>query len=360
MRTRSTAALTGSVCLALSVAPGCLVVESGPLDRLRAADAGSSDAPISPDDVPADTGPGNLAADECGNPDTFLLTGSGTFEIDSTALDPDFSILGTASGGNDAFFQFDGVSGEFWHFHLAALTAARDPVLYVVQAAGGVCSSSAVAVRDACAGTEGDEHFAFVPPTTGRFFLGIDDGMSGGGRYRLQVVRPTCGNSIAEHGEPCDEGMAAPTCDATCHIVLSDIDGTGLTSVPPGRHNDTTTEAMNVILAAADPSLDVAGTIPPGDCYPDVFSIDLLGGARIQVTARNTTTGAACASASEASYALELQNAAGSRIGGGVDAAGCPTVDQTLMNPGRYFVWLNATGDRSRPVNYTLRFERTP
>lgn len=348
--------------VALLGAPGCLVVDQGPLDRLRArADGGMADTPMGPDDVPVDTGPGNTASDACGDPETFLLVGSGTFDVDTTSLNPDFSILGMATGGNDAFYQFDGVSGQFWHFHLAALSADRDPVLYVVQSAGGVCSSSPVAVRNACSMTEGDEHFAFVPPTTGRYFLGIDDGESGGGRYRLQVIRPTCGNAIQEHGEPCDVGAAGDaTCDSTCRILLSDIDGTGLTSVPPGRHNDTTTEAMIVTLEAATPTLDVAGTIPPGDCYPDVFAIDLAAGARLHVTARNSTSGAACAMASEASYALELQNAAGARIAGGVDASGCPTIDQTLMNAGRYFVWLSATGDRTRPVNYTLRFERTP
>ena len=351
---------TWFVALALGVAPGCMVVDAGPLERLRtAADAGMPDAPLVLEDVPTDVPPPEAPADECGDPEAFLLIGSGTYDIDTTGLNPDFSILGMATGGNDAFYQFDGVSGQFWHFHLAALSPGRNPVLYVVQSSGGVCSSSPVAVRNACTMSEGDEHFAFVPPTTGRYYLGIDDGNAGGGRYRLQVIRPVCGNGVQEHGEPCDEDPMMGRCDSMCRILLADLDATGTTSVPPGRHNDTATEAMIVQVAAGD-TIDVRGTVPAGDCYPDVFAVDLPAGARIRVTARNATS-TACVAEMGVSYGLELQNAAGSVIAtGGNDGMGCFGIDQMLTNPGRYFVWLSATGDPSRPANYTLRFEHTP
>lgn len=358
LRIRSLSTLGLTLLLAL---PGCLVVDAGPLERVRGrADGGGVDAPSDLDTpMPVDGGIG--PSDNCGDPDAELLLGTGTHDIDTTSLGADFTILGMATGGNDAFFRFNGSSGQFWHFHLAALTPGRNPVLYVVQASGGICSSSTVAVRNACTMTEGDEHFAFVVPSNGEYFLGVDDGTAGGGRYRLQVIRPTCGNGMQEHGEPCDEGAAgSPVCDATCHILLSDLDATGETMVPIGRHNDTSTEAMRVILNDAMPTLTVRGTIPPGDCYPDVFSVDVAANTRISVTARNATSGAACAAAAEAPYSLELKNAADTRIAGGVDGLGCPTINQMLTNEGRYFVWLTSTGDGTRPTNYTLRFERTP
>jgi len=344
--------------LALSV-PGCLVVDSGPLDRARErADGGVPDDVPEVNDVPtADAGPGGV--ETCGDLTAPLLVGTGIFNVDTRTMANDFAIMGTSMPGNDAFFQFSGVSGEFWHFHLAGVSPDRNPILYVVQASGGICSSAATAVRNACSMSDGDEHFAFRPPTSGTFFLGIDDGNPGGGVYRLQVIRPVCGNGLQEHGEPCDgDDGADDTCTEDCHIRLSDISGTGQTTVPPGRHNDTAIEAMVIDLEGG--VLDINGTILPGDCYPDVFSIAVAAGQTVSVTARNSSTMAACAAASEATYSLELQNATGIRIAGGVDASGCPVINQVLAAAGVYYVRLDSTGDGTRPVNYTLQVQVTP
>ena len=92
----------------------------------------------------------------------------------------------------------------------------------------------------------------------------------------------------------------------------------------------------------------------------NTIKMDLDAGTHLRVTARSTTMDVPCAMAADASYTLELQNGSGTRIAGGVDAMGCPTIDQTLTNAGRYYIQLVATGDRSRPDNYNLRFDRTP
>lgn len=348
----------GLVALALSL-PACLVVDIGPLEeaRLRAGVDGGVDGGV-PDDTPStDAGPGGI--ETCGDPAAPLLVGTGIFNVDTRGMANDFAIMGTSMPGNDAFFQFNAVSGEFWHFHLAAVSPDRNPILYVVQASGGICSSAATAVRNACDMSEGDEHFAFRPPTSGTYFLGIDDGTAGGGAYRLQVIRPVCGNGVQEHGEPCDgDDGENDTCTDDCHIRLSDISGTGQTTVPPGRHNDTAIEAMLIELDGAP--LDINGSILPGDCYPDVFSISVAANQTVSVTARNPSTLAACAAASEASYTLELQNATGIRIAGGTDANGCPVIDQMLTTAGVYYVRLDSTGDGTRTVSYTLEVEVTP
>jgi hypothetical protein len=344
--------------LALSV-PACLIVDSGPLDRARErADGGGMTDDVPADDAPtSDAGPGGV--ETCGDPSSPLLVGTGIFNVDTRSMANDFAIMGTSMPGNDAFFQFSGVSGEFWHFHLAGVSPDRNPILYVVQASGGICSSAATAVRNACDMSDGDEHFAFRPPSTGTFFLGIDDGSAGGGVYRLQVIRPVCGNGLQEHGEPCDgDDGAEDTCTDDCRIRLSDISGTGQTTVPPGRHNDTAIEAMLIELDGG--VLDINGSILPGDCYPDVFSIAVAAGQTVSVTARNATTMAACAAASEATYSLELQNATGIRIAGGVDGNGCPVINQVLATAGVYYVRLDSTADGERTVNYTLEVEVTP
>ncbi len=349
-----------SILSALLFTPGCLVVDSGPLDRLRAAGDASVDVPSAPEDAPADGGTGG-PSDRCADETAELLTGTSIHEIDTTTFGADFDLMGEPTDGNDAFFRFNGTSGQFWHFHLASLSPGRNPVLYVVRSSGGICMSSTMSVRNACTTTDGDEHFAFVVPATAEYFLGIDDSNTGGGRYRLQVIRPVCGDGLQEHGESCDGGpTGSDVCDTSCRILLSDLDGTGQTSVPIGRHNDTSAEAMVVVLDDADPTLDINGTIPPGDCYPDVFSLDVAANTRVSVTARNSTTGVACAAAADATYSLELKNAADTRIAGGVDGMGCPVVNQMLTNEGRYFIWLTNTGDGTRPLSYTLRFERTP
>lgn len=353
-------ALSNILLLALVLSlPACLIVDIGPLEEARMRDGVDSGMV---DDAPADVsstdaGPGGV--ENCGDPTAPLLVGTGIFNIDTRAMGDDFEIMGTSMPGNDAFFQFNAVSGEFWHFHLAGVSPDRNPILYVVQASGGICSNAATAVRNACSMSEGDEHFAFRPPSSGTFFLGIDDGNVGGGVYRLQVIRPVCGNGIQEHGEPCDgDEEDGDTCTDDCHIRLSDILGTGQTTVPPGRHNDTPIEAMLIELDGG--VLDINGSIIPGDCYPDVFSIAVAAGQTVSVSARNPTTMAACAAGSEASYTLALQTATGMGIGGGLDPNGCPVILEPLPTAGVYYVRLDSTGDGTRSVNYRLRVEVLP
>lgn len=353
--------VVGSTLTALAAA-GCLVVEPGPLERARMRDGdGGTDVPVIPDDVPSmdDGGGGTVLAERCGQDTAPLLGGTAIYDIDTTDMTDDFEIMGTSMPGHDGFFQFEGVSGQFWHFHLASLTDGRNPVLYVQPAPGPVCPNTNTFTRNECEDTDGDEHFAFRAPSNGRFFLGIDDINPGGGVYRLQVIRPMCGDGIQEHGESCDGGDPG-TCTPMCQILLSDISGTGRTMVPPGRHNDTIIEAMVVELDDADPTLEVTGNIPIGDCYPDFFALDVTAGQRVHVSALNRTTSAACGSAAEAEYTLEIQNASGGAVGGGVDGNGCPTVDVVLPTAGRYFIRLNSAADTDRAVPYLLRFERTP
>ena len=92
----------------------------------------------------------------------------------------------------------------------------------------------------------------------------------------------------------------------------------------------TASEAMVVELDATTRTLDVVGTIAAADCYPDVFSIDLEGADNLAISTLSTLTGAACASAADAPFEIELRNGADSVVAAAVvDGSGCPTIDRS-------------------------------
>ncbi len=315
-------------------------------------DSGMNDATPGEDAMPMES----EAAEACGMASRKVLTTTEVITLNTTSMQNDFSLTGTMSGGADAFYSFEATSGEFWHFHLAAVSPGRDPVMYIVQAPGGICQSSTPFVANTCP-LAGDEHFAFRPMRNGTYYLGIDDAMTGGGMYRLQVVRPICGNGDIEHGEPCDDGnmINDDSCSNSCLSRLRDVDMTGKTSESPG-HNDNAEEA-NVIVFPPSNQLEVSGNIGgAGDCYPDVFAVDVpVGGAMVRVTALDPGTEADCVSEDAAPYTLELRNQTGDLIGGERGPNGCPVVQEMIGNTGRYLIWLTYTSERAQ--RYLLRFE---
>src|SRR5690606_10315396 len=97
------------------------------------------------------------------------------------------------------------------------------------------------AISDACAGNR-DEHFAFIPNSDGRWYIGIDDTNPGGGKYVLDAIRPVCGDGVPDHGESCDgqEG-----CGPDCRWILNS------SAVNERLPNDNIIEANTVDLEGA-------------------------------------------------------------------------------------------------------------
>ena len=357
---------------------GCFVVDSKPLDNL--ADGGGGTDMTAPDlgpDGGTDSGSGDLGMadlgdlgfrimpiDSCGDPTRGVISmTTPPFGVDTNGMTDDIraTCAGHATMGNDAFFAVSVASGDYWHFHLAVdprdLAMARDPALYLLQATSGSCDGRTCAqISDQCDGTS-DEHFAFTAPSAGTWFLGVDDRNSGGARYVLTAIRPTCGNatglmpgeSSPEHGEACDDGnpINGDGCDSRCRVELTDA-----TEVNERIPNDNQVEANHLLLPATN-TLIVTGDIAGDDCYPDVFAVDIMAGQHLNVVALNASEGACVTPGTN--YALELRNAANTRITGTVDAMGCPIIDRTGLAAGQYFIWLKANNYHDADTTYHLR-----
>jgi len=360
--------------LRVEVATGCVevdiptstVIETVIRDGAPMLDGGTDSGLV---DATVDAGIPE-AADRCGEPETFVLSDTTrSLRVDTTTATGSSLTLvcaGSIASGYDRFYAIDAVAGDYWHFHLSAdpafapLEPGRDPVLYVVAAnSGGVCDDRLASCpsdfANACVG-RADEHFAFIAPSNGRFYVGIDDANPGGGHYQLDAFRPSCGNGIQEHGESCDDPDPA-TCSRTCRKII----GTTARGDFPAEaeFNDDVREA-NEIAFAGVLSTEITGDIGGvGDCYPDVFQIRVeTAGIGVRIDAL-TGTGGPCPSTSSAPYTLQLYDAAGTQRAGGVDAAGCPNVNAPSLPAGSYTLWVKAQDlFATAPAFYRLRITR--
>jgi hypothetical protein len=385
-------AFTASSLLLAAGLSGCFVVDASLYEALpTGADLGAPDLgppDLGPPDLGVDAGPPDLGptdmgspdmglmmpipADVCGDPAAPVLAGTTrSLKIDTTgatggSLTP--ACLGSMARGNDRFFAIDVAAGEYWHFHVAAdpmfapTETDRDPIVYVVGSDGaGGCNdrpmNCAAVFANSCAGRS-DEHFAFIAPTRGRFYIGIDDATPGGGHYQLDAFRPQCGNGIQEHGESCDDSMSG-TCSTSCGKLVG---RTTMGDFPTeAEFNDNSVEANQVqFVGATTTQVEISGDVGGGgDCYPDVFEVRVEAvGTDVRVDSL-TATGMVCTSPSSTLYTIQLRDALGNPRGTPVTGAPCPSIEALNLPTGVYTIWVRAVDPAATaPAAYRLRITR--
>ncbi len=344
---------------------GCFVVNPEHRDMVLGGqtDGGGTDGFVPGSDTGVDGGAdtGGLA-EACGGPDgdyLILRDSHEPFVVRTSSLVNNISTCGTgAAPGNDGYIAVEVTAGDLWHFHVVPDPATpgqdRDPFLYLVQGSGGSCDTRGCQhSSDACTGG-GDEHFAFVAPADGIWFLGIDDANPGGGAYQLSAFRLQCGDGMTVHGEACD-GPA--TCNSACQEILSET--------RPGEieANDNPIEANFIEVPAAN-EVTVSGNIGGGTCtYPDVYNVRIDDtGADLSVSILKTD-GTPCDNATLTPFDIVLRNTAGEvRAGPMTDpVTGCAELVVADLSAAAYFLYLEHDEPiEDRVVAYQLHIEITP
>lgn len=184
--------------------------------------------------------------------------------------------VGNDLPGNDGFFSVTMRRGETWHFHVDTTAPDADPALYILP----VCTTlqcSPTGAIDQC-GPGRSEHFSFRPTADGAYLVGVDSKARGGAQYVLTVVRPTCGDGVVDHGEPCDDAHAqvGVTCER-CHKVLAQP-----MASETGVANDDYTNAMALRPTGGMQMFPVTGTV--GVCDTDMFDFDATAGQTLRAT----------------------------------------------------------------------------
>ncbi|MEM7447506.1 MAG: hypothetical protein AAF355_04630 [Myxococcota bacterium] len=368
----------------LLLCAGCSLANESLLERFEGSsiDAGPEDAqPVtSQDSGAADASEGDASgfdagpapADRCeDNGDTLVLTDTTEdLVIDTRNNVSTISSLpscGLQVPGSDAFVAVDVEPGTYWHFHLqtdptaASDSRERDPTLYLLRDGCNVTQCQAATVADYCGSTSDEEHFGFEFPQAGRWFIGIDDRISGGGVYLLDAVRPVCGDGRVDHGEACDDAVEdGPACES-CRLVLNEDDrfATGF--------NFNLQEAHLVEPSAIDGTPSVGLTIGGllgglADCsYPAYYAIAVEDGRpnlRVEYLMQGVD---ACDADGEAQdVTMVLETLGGGQPDANITSGACPTV-QARLSEGLYFISIvDDREDRSRVVRYEVRFTLSP
>lgn len=310
------------VCLLLSVASGLVIAgcnvfdehlipeedaQAEPGDELAVADQLSCEAPP------------NLSVND------YRRVDLGAFGNDLPSLPNCLGEL--AAPGNDTFFAVDMDAGSKWHFHVRLLSQTIDPVIYVLDS----CSDSR-SCQDTYFGINacppgGDEHFSFVAPATGRYYVALDSMTEGGEPVDVFAVRADCGDLVKQHSEFCDDGNDDPLdgCHQCRPVLLVDRG-----EMEP---NDGPLDA-NLIRLGEDGfgARRIDGTLG-SRCDFDFFEIEIPPGAFTSVTLGDQVD---CGLAE-----IELR-APGephpfelSPIAAG---AGCPGIENAELEPGTYLV----------------------
>lgn len=338
--------------LALTLASGCAVVNSDHLNSLR--DGGGNNMG---EGGMVDAGP--MFDDSCGatTPRMILRGTTRGIQIDTRAgyRSTVSQSCGATTPGHDAFIAVEVAAGEYWHFHLSTPDGNRQPMLFLTPASS--CDTrNCQYVSASCTGA-GDEHFAFVADSPGRWFIGIDDGASGGGQYTLEAFRPTCGMNGPEHGEGCDDGnrVDGDGCDRDCRRELS------TERAAEFEPNDNVAEA-NALLLTAGNELEITGSIGGmGACtYFDMFSIRVPAGGDLEVDALQAD-GSPCPSRSFTPYQLALIGSDQEVLSMNMqDTNFCSIVRATNLEAGQYYVRVAIPTETSAPADYRLRFRLNP
>lgn len=335
-------------------ASGCAIVSGEHRDMVLTGgfDAGVDAATTDPDAGPDDTFP---VVDRCGDDSIEALFAStdGQVAIDTTGLSNRFTSCGSrAADGNEAFIPIEVRGGDRWHFHVipdpSVADQDRDPFLYLVDS---TCrNTSCDDFSDACRGP-GDEHFAFVAPADGTWYLGIDDRIAGGGRYLLEAVKLDCGDNDAVHGEACD---GTGTCSTDCREIVDE--GRPSEQIP----NDNEIEG-NFIEMPASREITVTGAIGGDLCtYPDVFVFaNDTAGSDLTVTVRKTD-GTVCDAAINTPYDIVLRNPDGDVVAGPETnaATGCSELRVMDLPAQSFYLYLEHDEPiEDRPVPYRLHVQ---
>ncbi len=344
-------AFAASLALALA-ASGCLVVDRKHLEEVLRDGGVQGDGQVSHPDAG-----GPRFDDQCGaeNPRMLLTDTTQNIMIDTTGFsNANRQSCGGETPGNDVFIGVDVVAGAPWHFHLAAVSDGRNPMLYLTPPS---CDSrTCTYVSSACAG-EGDEHFAFIPNENGRWYLAIDDGVAGGGQYLLGAFRWNCGDGMKIHGEACDDGnhVDGDGCDSACRVERTEANPM---EVEP---NDNHLEANAIIMPASN-QLTVVGNIAgPGACtYADVFAVSVPDQGDLEVHALNPD-GTPCGARALTPYNLALEDASGGTVVTGMqDSSACSIISTTNLAAGTYFIRVAVPAETDSASNYRLQVTISP
>lgn len=356
---RATQALS-ILAVAAALLGGCVVVNDTHLEELRDAGSGPTDAPTGTDAPMEDANvPEDLlrTVDRCGDSMALVLDDStgGQVTIDTTGhTNRTSSCASRDAPGNDGFVAIDVLAGDQWHFHVipdpSVADQDRNPFLYLLSE--GCDNRDCEHQSDQCQGG-GDEHFAFVAPTDGRWYLGIDDRNAGGGRYLLEAVRLLCGDGVKVHGEACD---GTTNCSRNCREVLSD------TRPAEQIPNDNEIEANEIDFPASG-EITISGSIGGDLCiYPDVYTF-AVDTADTTLTARILKSdGSACDNPSLTPFDIVLRTAAGEERAGGMtnSSTGCSELTVTGLASGTYLLYLeHDTPIEDRPVTYQLHLQQS-
>ena len=326
--------LTRAVLLVLPAILGCESL----FDPSLYLNSGGGDSGVGPGDG---GGPLPALVDECDDPALWVVTSSyEEFEVNTRTLNSTVDMCAdVATPGRDGFYAFDVVAGERWHFHVTPLNTPlegeQNPVLYTMPAPCDPRSCVPLNVHDLCT-SQRDEHFTWVAPRAGRWFIGLDDGNDVGGRYTSIAVKSVCGNSIVEHNEGCDDGNLDPDdgCSPACRVDVPH----GVSSVETEPNDDWQIANEVPFLPEDQGRRKIRGSIG-GFCGADTYAVMVPEGGSLEVT---IATGAAatwtCTTVPD-NVAIPRLRLLGVN---GIDVLGVgspPTADNGCAHIGRIDLW---------------------
>lgn len=297
------------------------------------------------------------------DPDAATEPLTASFNIDTRGLvnDVDDEVVtctGIRQAGNDGFLRVYMNAAERWHFHIRHPDNAMSPSIYVLDNGCDARTCAGGAGLDLC-GASADEHFTYVAPRSGAYFVGIDadslgaDGL-GGFAAQIDIIHPVCGNGIREHSEGCDLGADVFTddCDPLCRVLLS----SGEEEV---EANDDVYAANHVLLEAVTTTFD--GAIATA-CESDIFAFEVPAGGAMDATIELGLRAGSCPGPSAMPLSVELLGANGSTVITRADADGttCPMLVATALAPNTYFIRLRSVEPGvSRNVQYRVTITDT-
>jgi cysteine-rich repeat protein len=285
---------------------------------------------------------------------------STAYLIDTTTLADDSADVAACTGvrepGRDGFASVMMMANERWHFHLRRPTGAN-AALYILDSSCDERTCSGGQGQDLC-GTSSDEHFSFVAPSTGLYFLAVDNETAGVGfTGELDVIHPVCGNHAREHSEGCDDGGTMPGdgCDAVCRTEL-------MSGASEAESNDDPYSANHLVLATVGPT-SVIGHVASA-CESDVFAFDIPAAHVGNVTVSLGLSTGGCPTDNTVPIALSVLSPDGSNVLAATTlgaAGGCPMVGGTgstlmALTPGTYYARVRSIGTMApdRPFDYRL------
>ncbi|MEM9189169.1 MAG: hypothetical protein AAGF12_08340 [Myxococcota bacterium] len=310
---------------------------------LAAEDGGSGDADASMFEV--------VLADRCSPDAPMLLSQQDELVVSTLNLTNRVSEVqactGTTAIGAEGFFGIEMQQGEKWHFHVTALETDGDPVLYILDAACDERACGDGEAIDSCG--EQDEHLSYIAPSTGTFFIGVDDAGDRSGTYELLPIRATCGDLNREHSETCDDGNteSGDGCSSACRAEIA----SGGVEMEP---NDDPADA-NILLMGEGTStvdLNIAST-----CDGDSFSVVVPAGG--SVTAQLTLRGGTACTAGVHGFEADFVAPNTQRVLGTVTPAvgSCPEFAgeafTTGLDAGEYYIRIRPTS-LERLTEYSL------